>query len=79
MISELVIAGGGDGMVHQLLMFLLIGICVGLIYWVGKWFIGSVGAPPMASKVWDGLFILIGLIVIINFLLGLAGHPLFRG
>ncbi len=27
--------------------------------------------------IWDGLFMLIALVVVINFLAGLAGHPLF--
>ena len=60
MLAEIVLSNG-DGIVHGLLMLLIVGICVGLIYWVGKWFIGTLGAPPMAGKVWDGLFLLIGL------------------
>lgn len=34
--------------------------------------------PPIAKTIWDGLFILIGLIVILNFLLGLIGKPFIK-
>ena len=64
------------GLVHGLLYVLLVGICVLLIWWVGTWFIAKLGAPPIVRTVWDGLFILVGLFVVINFLLGLSGHPL---
>jgi hypothetical protein len=73
MFAEVVIAGG-SGLIHGLLMLLLIGICVGLIYWAGTWFFTKCGAPPMALTVWTGLFILVGLIIIINFIMGLGGH-----
>lgn len=69
-------SGNGGDIIHTLLTFLIIGICVLLIWWVGKWFIGKLAAPAIVSTVWDGLFILIGLFVIVNTLLGLVGHPL---
>ena len=69
---------GGGGIIPPLLMFLVIGICVLLIWWVGKWFIGKLAAPAIVSTVWDGLFILIGLFVIVNTLMGLVGHPLIN-
>lgn len=53
---------------------LLVGICVLLIWWVGTWFIGKLAAPPIVRTIWDGLFVLCALIVIINFVLGLGGH-----
>lgn len=64
----------GDGLVHQLFVVLLVGICCALIWWAGNWFMGKAGGPPLAGTVWNGLFILILLIVVINFLLSLAGH-----
>jgi len=64
------------GLVQGLLYFLLVGICVLAIWWVGTWFIGKLGAPAIVRTVWDGLFILVGLFVVINFLLGLTGHAL---
>lgn len=68
----------GDGLVHQLFLVLIIGICVALIWGVGRWFIQKLGAPPVAMTIWNGIFILIGLIVAVNFLLSLAGHPFIQ-
>ena len=79
MLGDISVRTGGDsGLVQSLIYVLLIGICVALVWWVGKWFIGQLGAPAIAMTIWNGLFILIGLIVIVNFLLGLTGHPLVR-
>jgi hypothetical protein len=76
-LSTVFVAGGsGGGLINGLLTTLLIGICVLLIWWVGRWFITKLGAPAIVSTVWDGLFILVGLFVAVNFLLGLTGHAL---
>lgn len=66
--------GGGDGLVHQLFVVLIIGICVALIWAVGRWFIQKLNAPPLVMTIWNGFFILVGLIVVVNFLLSLTGH-----
>jgi len=68
----------GEGMVNQLMFVLVVGICVLLIWWVGRWFITKLGAPPITMTIWNGLFILLELIVIVNFLLGLVGHPFIK-
>jgi hypothetical protein len=72
--DAVVIGGGGSGLVHGLFMILIIGICVGIIWWVGKWVITKLGGAPIAFTVWNGLFILVGTIIIINFLLSLIGR-----
>lgn len=66
----------GSDMVRQLLIMLVIGICVLAIWFVGKWFIGKFGGPPLAMTFWNGLFVLLGLFVAVNFLLSLIGYPL---
>ena len=66
---------GGSGLVYWLIALLVVGICVLLVWWVGNWFIGKLGAPAIVKTLWDGLFILIGLIVVVNSLLGAVGHP----
>ena len=73
-LADAISLGGSSGLIHGLLMLLLIGICVGLIYWVGTWFIGKIGAPGIVGTCWTGLFLLILLVVIINFVMGLGGH-----
>ena len=77
MILSEIAVGGGSGMLHGLLIFLLVGICVAAIWWVGTWFISKLALPVMAGTIWAGLFVLVGLIVLINFVMGLAGKPLF--
>lgn len=68
----------GEGMVNQLLFVLIIGICILVVWWLGRWFITQLGAPAIVMTVWNGLFILLGGICVINFLLGLVGRPFIR-
>lgn len=65
----------GDDLVRNLLTLLVIVICCALIYGAGRWCLMKL-AKPLALTVWDGFFLLVGLIVALNFLLGLVGHPL---
>jgi len=69
---------GGSGMVHSLLVVLIIGIACLLIWWVGKYFIGALSAPAIAMTLWNGLFVLLALIVAVNFLLSLVGYGFIR-
>ena len=63
------------GVIYTLLRFLVIGIACLAIWWVGQWFMHSLGAPSVAFTIWTGIFILVGLIVFIDFLCGLIGKP----
>jgi len=76
MIAEIVVGSSG-GLVHGLLFLLMAGICLGLIFAVGRWFIGKFGLPGLVDTCWCGLFLIILLVVVINFVMGLSGHPLF--
>lgn len=66
---------GGPGFINQLVTFLLVGLCVGLLYAAANYFATRPKAPPMALTIINGLFVIVGVLVIINFLLGLAGRP----
>ena len=74
LLAAVVLSTGGGGIISGLLWLLLVCICLGLIYWVGTWFIGKIGAPAIALTVWQGIFILLGLVIVINFVMGLGGH-----
>lgn len=74
MILAEISVGGGSGLVHSLLMVLLVGVCLGIVWALGRWLIGALGAPAVAQTVWNGLFLVVGAVVIINFLLSIAGH-----
>lgn len=68
----------GSGLVESLLYVLIIGVCLGIVWFLGKYFMGRFGAPPMALTVWNALFVLLIALAFINFLLGLIGHPFIR-
>ena len=77
MFSAIVLAGGSGGVGHgvfAVFIWILIGL---IVYALGRYFFPKLGMPPIGMTVWDGLFILIAAIVIINFLAGLSGHQLF--
>jgi len=78
LLATAVTVGGGNGLVHNLLMVLLVGICVGIVYAMGWWFLKRPPVPPIALTVWNGLFILVGGIVVINFLLSLADYHFIK-
>lgn len=68
---------GGSGMAHSIFV-VFIAILIGLILWaLGRYFFPKFGMPAIGMTIWDGFFILIAAIMMINFLAGLAGHPLF--
>jgi len=61
-----------------MLSLLITIIIVGVICWLVWWFIGYVGLPEPFNKVARVLVALFALIFLINLLLGLGGHPLFK-
>jgi len=68
----------GGGMAHSIFVifiFILIGL---ILWWLGRYFFPKLGAPAIVLTVWDGIFVLIGVIVVINFLAGLAGHQFIQ-
>ena len=71
-------SSGGDSFVSGLWHFLLVAACVLIIYGLGVWIMRSFTVPPFAQKVWDLVFVVLGAAILINFLLGLAGHPMFQ-
>ena len=73
--DAIVIAGGGgSGLIHQLFVVLIIGICALALWAAGRWIITKLAAPGIVMTVWTGFFLLLGLIVVLNFLLSLIGH-----
>jgi hypothetical protein len=61
-----------------LLPLLISLVIAGLIFWLVLWFIGWVGVPEPFNKVIKVVFGLAILIYLVNVLLGVSGHPLFR-
>lgn len=76
MLAEISLHGGG---LTQNLFNVFIYILIGLILWgLGRFFFPKFKMPPTGMLIWDGFFILIAAIVVINFLAGLAGHPFIQ-
>jgi hypothetical protein len=65
---------GGD-IIHQLLYLVVIGIILGIIYYLVTI---APFLPDLFKKVLGWVIIVVGAIVLINFLLGITGHPLYR-
>ena len=78
MAEAISLTGGGNGLASGL-FGIFIAILIGLILWgLGRYFFPRMGMPPMGMLIWNGLFVLIAAIIVINFLAGMAGHPFIR-
>jgi hypothetical protein len=56
-------------------MSLLIGIvCVGLVFWLLWWLLGYINPPEPFMKVGKVILAVIGVVILINLLMSLAGH-----
>ena len=72
-LAEAIIVGG-SGLAHSAFVVFL-AVLIGLILWgLGRYFFPKLGMPPMGMLIWDGLFVLIAAILVINFLAGMMGH-----
>jgi len=68
------ISFSSGGLTHGIFV-IFIAVLIGLILWgLGRYFFPKFGMPPFGMLIWDGLFILIAALILINFLAGLAGH-----
>lgn len=76
--TPIIAALSGDGMVNLLVFVLIIGICLLIVWWLGRYFLTKFGAPGIFLTCWNGLFVLLGGLCLINFLLGLVGKPFVR-
>lgn len=70
-----VVIGGGD-LVHQLLFLVIVGIVLGIIYWLVTI---APFIPEVFKKVLGWLIMLFGALILINVLLGMVGHPIVTG
>ena len=53
-------------------------IIVGLIFWLLWWLVGYLAPPEPFNKVLRAVLAIAAVIVLIGFLMNLAGHPLVR-
>lgn len=77
MLIQLADIVSGD-FIHQLWHVLIIALCALVIFAIGMWFIQKLApAYPVVLTVWIGFFVLVGGMIVLNFLMGLGGHPLY--
>jgi len=63
-----------EGLV-ELVVYLAI---VGGVLWLLLWLIGYIGLPEPFAKVAKIIIMVVGVLILINVLLGFAGHPVVR-
>lgn len=66
--------GDGSGMIHSVFVVLILAVCLVMLWYAGDWCFKKMGVPAIVLTIWTGLFLLIALVVVLNFLLGLIGH-----
>jgi hypothetical protein len=69
---------GGTGLVQLAMQVFVVGLCLALVFALGRWAITKFALPAIVMTCWVGLFLVVGCIVVINFLLGLVGHSMFK-
>ncbi|PYS91099.1 MAG: hypothetical protein DMF62_03070 [Acidobacteria bacterium] len=52
-------------------------ICIGIVFWLLWWLIQYVGLPEPFAKVAKVILAVAAVLILINILLGFAGHPIF--
>lgn len=71
--SALIVSGGGGGLIHMLLFLIVVGVVLGIFYWLVN---AAPFIPEMFKKVLCWLIIAVGALILINCLLGMVGHPI---
>ena len=64
----------GQGLI-EILVWL---VCVGLVFWLLWWLVDYVKLPQPFAKVARVVLAVAGVVVLINVLMGVAGHPIVR-
>jgi hypothetical protein len=64
----------GDAVIHSLIYLIVLGVIFGLLWWL----ISYVGLPAPFDRVARVILAVAAVIVCINVLLGIAGHPFIR-
>jgi hypothetical protein len=75
LLAAFVYAGNGNDMIHSLLFLIVVGIVLGIIYYLVTI---APFLPAIFKQVLGWLIILFGALILINVLLGLVGHPLIE-
>ena len=72
--NEVLAVISGEAVINNLVWLII----VGLIFWLLYWLIGYLAPPEPFNKVLRAILVVAAVIVLIGFLMSLAGHPLIR-
>jgi len=64
----------GDSVIHAMIYLIVLGV----IFWLIWWLLSYIGLPAPFDKVARVILALAAVVVCINVLLSIAGHPLIR-
>jgi len=64
----------GDAVIHSLIYLIVIGV----VFWLLWWLLAYIALPEPFAKVGRVILAVAAVVVLINILLGIAGHPIFR-
>jgi len=64
----------GDALIHGFIYLLVIGVILGLLFWL----VSKSPVPDPLKTVLTWIIYAIAVLILINFLLGFAGYPLFQ-
>jgi hypothetical protein len=71
--AEVAVVSGES--IIQALVYL---VCIGLVFWLLWWLIQYIALPEPFAKVARVILALAAVIILINILLSIAGHPIIR-
>ena len=69
-------AGGINMSVESLVSFVVYIVIIGLVFWLLWWLLSYCALPEPFAKIARVIIALIAVILVINILLGFAGHPI---
>lgn len=74
-LSSVLLIGDGSNAVQSLFYLIIVGVVLGILYYLIQI---APFLPPLFKQILGWLVILFGALILINVLLGLTGHPIFR-
>ena len=72
--NTLIAVISGEGVIQTLLYL----ICIGVVFWLLWWLLNYVNPPEPFKKVGNVILAIAAVVIIINILMSMAGHPIFR-
>jgi len=77
MTTPIIAVVSGQALLKQLMYLFAFIVCALIVWLLGRWVFPKMKAPEVVLTVWDILFVVLGALVLINFIMGgIFDHPL---